>query len=155
MSIRFKRNAFAIGLVMLTLGITLLLSLGVVVAGDESATTTKFQASLAAKVQAGQLTQEQADARIANRAVAHAKRVAKVEAKLAKLVEAGTLSQAEADAKLSKTLTKPRRAGQYKAKLAKLVEAGTLSQAEADAKLASIGAKKGERAKMKAGREGG
>ena len=148
MSIRFKKNAFAIGLVLLTLGITLLLSVGVVAAGDGSATTTKFQARLAAKVQAGQLTQEQADARIAGRAAAHAKRAAKVDkalthprkagrykAKLAKLVEAGTLSQDEADAKAWKRLKRPRGAPKYKAKLAKLVEAGTLSQDQADAKL--------------------
>ena len=134
MSTRFKKNAFATGLVLLALGFTLLLSVGVVAAGDGSATTTKFQARLAAQVQAGQLTQEQADARIAGRAAAHAKRAARIEAKLAKLVESGTLSQDEADAKLSKVLTKPWKPGRYKAKLAKLVQAGTLSQDEADAK---------------------
>jgi len=153
MSIRFKKNAFVIGLIVVTLGITLLLSVGVVAAGDGSATTTKFQSGLAVKVQAGQLTQEQADARIAGRAAAHAKRTTKVEGKLAKLVESQTLSQDEADAKLSKALTKPRKAGKYKAKLAKLVEAGTLSQAETDDKLASIEAKKEQRARKKAERK--
>jgi hypothetical protein len=133
--IRFKKNAFATRLVLLTLGITLLLSVGAVAAGDGSATTTKLQAKLAAQVQAGQLTQEQADARIAGRTVAHAKGVAKVEAKLAKLVESGTLSQDEADAKAWECLKRPRGASKHKAKLAKLVEAGTLSQDQADTKL--------------------
>jgi uncharacterized protein HemY len=152
------RASLSVALVLLALSAVLLMSVAVSAADDGTGkrgmTEEAFAERLAAGVEAGKLTQAEADAKLeawSAKPARHGKlrkRGMTEEAfaeRLAAKVEAGKLTQAEADAKLEAWSAKPARHGKlrkrgiteeaFAERLAAGVEAGKLTQAEADAKL--------------------